>query len=240
MYRYETHMHTSPASACAKKSVRESLEFYRSIGYDGVFITNHFIDSNCPARKDPNMSYAEKIQFFFNDYEEGVRIGEEIGIRVFFGAELTYGGSDFLIYGLDKAWFLAHPEIMEMKKSEELPFMMFEGALVIHAHPFRESDYIDHIRLFPRCVQGVEVINANRTPFENEMAEIYAEKYGLCRTAGSDNHVAGEKRHFAGMESETPLRDVADFIERVKAGTMHIFTLDRTAEVEAAKAQQNI
>lgn len=233
MYRYETHMHTSPASACAKKSVRESLEFYHSIGYDGVFITNHFIDSNCPARKDPNMSYAEKIQFFFNDYEEGVRIGEEIGIRVFFGAELTYGGTDFLIYGLDKAWFLAHPEIMEMKKSEELPFMMSEGALVIHAHPFREDYYIDHIRLFPRGIHGVEVINANRKPLENEMAEIYAEKYGFCRTAGSDNHVGADQKRLAGMESETPLCDVADFIERVKAGSMHLFTVDRSAEIEA-------
>ena len=43
-FLYETHLHTSPVSKCASASVKDSLEFYKSIGYDGVFITNHFID----------------------------------------------------------------------------------------------------------------------------------------------------------------------------------------------------
>ena len=236
MYRYETHLHTFPVSACAKRTVRENLEFYRSIGYDGVFITNHFLDGNFVARNNTEMSYEEKIQLYCSDYEEGVHIGKELGIRVFFGVELSYKGTDFLVYGLEKEWFLKHPEIMEMKKSEELPFMMSEGALVIHAHPFREKAYIDHIRLFPRCVHGVEVINSSQTGLVNEMAKIYAEKYGLCQTAGSDTHSGAKQKRLAGMESETPLRDVADFIERVKAGTMHIFTIDRTEEVDALTA----
>ena len=46
MYKYETHLHTSPVSKCAIASVRDSLEFYKSLGYDGVFITNHFIQGN--------------------------------------------------------------------------------------------------------------------------------------------------------------------------------------------------
>lgn len=235
LYRYETHLHTFPVSACAKRTVRENLEFYRSIGYDGVFITNHFLDGNFVARNNTEMSYEEKIQLYCSDYEEGVHIGKELGIRVFFGVELSYKGTDFLVYGLEKEWFLKHPEIMEMKKSEELPFMMSEGALVIHAHPFREKAYIDHIRLYPRCIHGVEVVNASCTPFENEMAEHYV-SYGLCRTAGSDNHSGAKQKRLAGMESETPLRDVADFIERVKAGTMRIFTIDRTEEVDALTA----
>ena len=47
---------------------------------------------------------------------------------------------DFLVYGLSKEWYLSHPEIMEMKKSEELKYLMENGALVIHAHPYREQD----------------------------------------------------------------------------------------------------
>ena len=46
IYRYETHLHTSPVSKCGKVSVRENLEFYKELGYDGVFITNHFLDGN--------------------------------------------------------------------------------------------------------------------------------------------------------------------------------------------------
>ena len=46
MYIYETHLHTSPISACAKASTRESLEFYKAAGYAGVFMTEHFIDGS--------------------------------------------------------------------------------------------------------------------------------------------------------------------------------------------------
>lgn len=232
MYRYETHLHTSPVSKCAKKTIGESLEFYASLGYDGVFLTNHFLDGNFYLR-DADLPYAEKIHLYCKDYEDGLPIAEKLGIKLFFGVELTYGGTDFLVYGPDKEWYLAHPEIMEMKKSEELPFLQSQGALVIQAHPFRDSSYIDHIRLFPRCVDGVEILNASRPPFENEMAELYAKKYGFsCLTAGSDNHRAGDCPLLAGMECEAPIESVADFISRVRAGTMHIFTIDRSNEVK--------
>lgn len=225
MYKYETHLHTSPVSACAHASVKEALKFYKSLGYDGVFITNHFIDGNISINK--SKPYAKKIEFFFSDYEKGVKIGKEIGIKVFCGVELSYRGTDFLVYGLDKEWFLKHPQIEQMPKSEELAYFMENGALVIQAHPFREASYIDHIRLFPRCVHGVEVINAERTDFENKTAEIYAENYGLLKFAGSDNHTAGKQKKLAGMCSNVPILNEQDFIHRVKNSEMEIFTLDR-------------
>ena len=40
---------------------------------------------------------------------------------------MSYKGTDFLVYGLDKDWYLAHPEIMDMKKSEELTFLRENG-----------------------------------------------------------------------------------------------------------------
>ena len=99
MYKYETHLHTSPVSKCASATVRESLEFYKSIGYDGVFITNHFLDGNCSV--DRSLTYEEQIEFYFSDAEEGMRLAEEVGIKVFCGVEMSYKGTDFLVYGLD-------------------------------------------------------------------------------------------------------------------------------------------
>lgn len=226
MFQYETHLHTSPVSACAHATVREALEFYKSLGYDGVFITNHFLDGNISI--DSSKPYAEKIDFYFSDYEEGVKIGKEIGIKVFCGVELSYGGTDFLVYGLDKKWFLKHPQIMKMPKSEELSYFMKHHALVIQAHPFREADYIDHLRLFPRNVHGVEVRNANRTDFENGMAKLYAESYGLLAFAGSDNHLGNRQKKLAGMCSEVPITSEQDFVRRVKNGDMQVFSIDRT------------
>ena len=220
-YRYETHLHTRPASKCARRSVRENLEFYKSLDYAGVFITNHFIDGNAGA--DKSLSYEEQIRQNFADYLEGVEIGRELGIDVFMGTEMSYKGTDFLVYGLDKTWFLAHPEIMNMKKSDELAFMMESGALIIQAHPFREASYIDHIRLFPRHVHGVETVNANRTEEENSMAKIYAEHYGLIEFAGSDNHSASKQKKLAGVCFEKPICSVEDFIKNVKDNKIKIF-----------------
>ena len=223
MYKYETHLHTSPVSRCASADVRETLEFYKKLSYDGVFITNHFLDGN--INLDVDIPYEEKIEFYFSDYEKGKTLEKEIGIKVFCGVELSYKGTDFLIYGLDKSWFLRHPEIMDMKKTDELAFMMNEGALVIQAHPYREASYIDHIRLFPRSVHGVEVINASRDEFDNKMADIYAESYGLMKFAGSDNHRAGMQKLLAGMCCETEVTDELDFIKKAKDGKLKIFEI---------------
>lgn len=228
MYKYETHLHTAPVSQCARASVSECLEFYKKMGYDGVFITNHFLDGNLNIA--PEKSYEEKIEFFFSDYEKAVELGKSIGIKVFFGAELSYKGTDFLVYGLDKEWYLNNPQIVDMKKSEELEFMKENGALVIQAHPCRESWYIDHIRLFPRNVHGAEVINGCRSEFENKMAKIYAENYGLIEFAGSDNH-QGEKQTFlAGMCADEPILSEREFVDAVFGGKMKVFS-QKTDEV---------
>ena len=223
MYRYETHLHTAPVSRCAKSTVRQALECYKSLGYDGIFITNHFLDGNINIEKD--RPYEEKIEFYCSDYEEGLRLSEEIGIKVFFGVEMSYKGTDFLVYGLDKDWYLAHPEIMDMKRSELLAFLMDSGALVIQAHPYREASYIDHIRLFPRHVHGIEIVNASRPAFENDMAAYYAQYYGLIPVAGSDNHNVKRQTRLAGVEFDTPIQGEADFVARVIAREAKIFTL---------------
>lgn len=222
MYKYETHLHSSPVSACAGASVREHMEFYKSKGYDGIFITNHFIDGNICHDIRNGHSYEEMIEYYFSDYEEAKKLEREIGIKVFCGVESSYSGTDFLIYGLDKEWYLSHPEIREMRYSDFLRFLCDNGALVIQAHPFREAGYIDHIRLFPRCIHGTEVVNAGRDEFENKMAKLYAEKYALLEFAGSDNHV-GKQERLAGMESEEPVVSEKDFVEKVKGGRMKYF-----------------
>lgn len=225
MYKYETHLHTSPVSQCAKASVEDTLNFYKNCGYDGVFITNHFLDGNINA--DSSLPYEQRIEFYFSDYEKGVEIGKEIGLKVFFGIESSYKGTDFLVYGLDKKWFLQNPQIMQMKRSDELNFFRENGALVIQAHPYRRANYIDHIRLFPDCIDGVEVLNANRTELENKMAFLFADEYGLLKTAGSDNHIGSNQIHLAGIATETPLSCEADFIAAVKNNQTNIFSYYR-------------
>ena len=100
--------------------------------------------------------------------------------------------------------------------------MADDGALIIQAHPFREANYIDHIRLFPRHIHGVEIINAARGEFENSMAKSYADAYGLLYFAGSDKHSANPGR-LAGVSFEEPITSEADFIEKVRKGLATVF-----------------
>lgn len=226
MYRYETHLHTSPVSRCAKVGVADTLAFYKSMDFTGVFITNHYPDA--PAY--PDKTYEERIAHLFSDYETAVVIGNKIGLDVFFGVEITTGGSDFLIYGLDKEWYLANPDVEKLKMRQRLELLRENGALIIHAHPFREARYIDHIRLFPRSMHGVEIDNACRTDFENKMAAIYAENYGALIFAGSDNHIASKLPRLAGVAFEAKITDEADFIARIFNGAYSLFSLDNPQE----------
>lgn len=218
MYRYETHLHTTPVSRCGRFGVRENLSFYKRIGYDGVFITNHFLDGN--INMDPALSYAERLDFYFSDYREGVLIGEEIGLKVFLGLEISDDWTDFLIYGVKPDVFYKHPEYETLAMSEKLTLLHKFGAFIVHAHPFKSMDYI---KLYPKYEDGVEIVNACRTDFENEMAKRYAEHYSLIPSAGSDNHFAAKQSALAGLESETPIHSPEEFISAMKERRLSIF-----------------
>lgn len=241
MYLYETHCHTAPVSKCGKASAEETVIFYKEMGYDGIFITNHFLDGNINSEARA-LQYPEQIYYYFSDYEKAAEHGKEVGLKVFPGVELSYKGTDFLIYGLEKDWYIGHPEILEKKKSAELPYLMEAGALVIQAHPYREANYIDHIRLFPRNVHGAEIYNSGQTWESNELAVLYAEHYNLLTTCGSDNHWAGDvfiklrekgfRPEIAGMCSDNEICSVYDFIHEIKTGTMKMFLMDEKGDVE--------
>ena len=40
---YETHLHTSQASACAKNTGREMAIAHKEAGYTGIIVTDHFL-----------------------------------------------------------------------------------------------------------------------------------------------------------------------------------------------------
>ena len=95
MYLYETHLHTCPVSACSKASVRDNMEFYRSLGYEGIFITDHFMDGNIGC--DRALPWEQQLDFYCSAYEEGKKLEQELGLKVFFGVECSYKGTDFLL-----------------------------------------------------------------------------------------------------------------------------------------------
>lgn len=223
MYKYETHCHTKKVSKCSHIEAADLVEFYKSCGFSGIFITDHFFNGNTTV--DRNQPWNKMVEDFCKGYDEALKKGKEIGIDVFFGFEYSYHGTDVLVYGLDKEWLLSHPDVMSLGTTEFCDFARSEGALLIHAHPFREASYIDMIRLFPRNVDGVEIYNACRTDFENARAKEYADNYGLLYSAGTDNHV-GLRESLGGMEFDGKILSVPDFVSKMKNGRGKVFRMD--------------
>lgn len=194
-YLYETHLHTSEGSICGVVPAAEMVRKFKEAGYTGVVITDHFFWGNTTVDRD--LPWDQWVENFCKGYENAKAEGDKIGLQVFFGWESGYQGTEFLIYGLDKRWLLAHPEIRDCSIDEQYKLVHNAGGIVIQAHPFRVEPYIKEVRLFPDCVDGVEAINATHSspqsvshkhPEWNEQALFYAKEKNLPITAGSDQH----------------------------------------------------
>ena len=220
-YLYETHMHTSEGSACGCSTGAEMAGAYAEHGYTGIIVTDHFFYGNTAL--DRRLPWSEWVNAFCRGYEHAKAEGAKRGLQVFFGWESCYDGTEFLIYGLDKAWLLAHPEIRDATVAEQFRLGHEGGGIVCHAHPYREASYISEIRLYPEYIDAVEGMNAANfvkgmkaeppcLEYDN-MAVAYAEKYHFPMTAGSDQH--STEMLFGGMVFDRKLKDIHDFVDAV-------------------------
>lgn len=219
-YLYETHLHTCEASACAVSTGAELARAYHAAGYTGIIVTNHFFYGNtCVDRRLPWDAW---VDAFCLGYENAKDEGDKLGLQVFFGWESGYRGTEFLVYGLDKVWLKAHPEIRDCSVEEQYALVHKDGGIVCHAHPFREEAYIPEIRLFPAHVDAVEGFNAAHTSpaslhhknaAYNERALRYAREHNKPVLAGSDQH----STQLIGGGTVFPYRlgDIHDFCRAV-------------------------
>ncbi len=219
MYKYELHCHTSEVSACGKTEAKDMVEFYKSIGFSGIAITDHFFNGNCAVPKD--LPWQERVELYCKGYENAKEHGDKIGIKVFFGIECSYGGNDLIAFGISKEWLLENEDCDKLRPDEFCDLVHKSGGFVIHAHPFREREYISMIKLLPRKVDAVEIINSCNNDFENNMANLYAQNYGLKITAGSDNHF-GKLERIAAVETEKEAESICNIIDAIKENKQKI------------------
>ena len=218
-YRYETHLHTSWASACGRSEGHEYLEGYKALGYDGIFVTEHFYLGNTCIDRD--LPWDDWTYQYCQSYYMTKEAGRRAGLKVFFGWESTYGtGEDFLIYGLDPEWLGRHPEIIRLTQEEQYALVHDEGGLVVQAHPFRERYYMREIRLHPNHCDAWEVANSANEPYQDRLAYEYAKTHGITMTCGSDIHSVNDLKPgwvFA-METEKPLDSEKDYVRLILSG----------------------
>ena len=226
MYKYETHLHTAETSACATAAGKEQAARYKALGYDGVIITDHFFNGNClPEIRECN-DWKQKVDMFCKGYDAAKAEGDKIGLKVFFGFEYCYEGADMLVYGLDKQWLYDHPEVMSISFFDFAELAHNDGALLVHAHPFRQAAYLREIRLVPEYVDAVEVFNSgNYNDIYNDRAHWYAKQFGFVMTGGTDNHHLSVNR-LSGTGTDKPLESIQDYINAVKANDVSVIYPD--------------
>lgn len=230
-YKYETHLHTQEASACARSSGADYVVPYIQAGYSGIFVTDHFWGGNTAV--DRRLPWKKWVEDFCKGYDACYEAAQQENIKnntkgtkdefkVFFGFEQTFQGDDYLVYGLSKDWLLAHPEVVSMTHRELFDAVNEQNGLMIQAHPFRYREYMMDMHQHPLEVHGVEVYNGGNKPIENQMAELYAQAFDFPVTSGSDIHGAAvvhskEGMPIGGVSFDEPLNSLEDYVERIKA-----------------------
>jgi len=219
-YLYETHLHTREGSSCGVSGGREYVQKYMDLGYSGIIITDHFFNGNC--RADRNLPWKKWVQEYIRGYEHTKEEGLRRGFDVFFGWEETLDGNDYLVYGLDKEWLLAHPEAANWSPKEQFDEVRRCGGCVVLAHPFRFTQNMNRISFHSTCVHAVEAANSANSQISDALAWSYAKQLKVTATAGSDIHYAADIRMNTvfGVYLEKKMETIADYVDAVLNNTI--------------------
>jgi predicted metal-dependent phosphoesterase TrpH len=220
VYLYETHLHTSAVSACATASPEAQARAYAARGYAGMIVTDHFGIGNCSCPRV--LPWEDKMAYFFSGYERARREGAALGLDVYFGWEYCVFGTEFLTYGLDIDFLLAHPALQNLTPEEYSSLVRACGGYLAQAHPYRQDPWVrSPSPVDPRLLDGVEVFNASMPDDINRLAAEFAREHNLPAQAGSDSH--REQLPFAsGVALRARARSVFDIIDAVKTGTARL------------------
>ena len=67
IYKYETHLHTTEASACAIFDGVKQVRKYKELGYTGIVVTDHFFNGYTCIPAD--LPWEERVDLFCKGYE---------------------------------------------------------------------------------------------------------------------------------------------------------------------------
>lgn len=208
-YLFELHSHVAPSSDCAKLSTTQFSSLFLNSQYDGVMVTNHFTPRVLTRIDAP--TWKGKIDQYLLPYRE-VRAKLEGKKKVILGVEATFldSGNDYLLFGITEELLYEVPfAYYSFEEAEKL--LHANGVFIAQAHPFRKGMTIKN----PALLDGLEVHNGNpRHDSRNDIADLWADKFGLVKTSGSDLHQTEDFGHGGVVLPECPAdsRALADLI----------------------------
>lgn len=184
----DMHCHTKQVSCCAHATAEDLVRVYAEAGYSGVVITDHLNRDNYMKYMRP-LKWKDAVDFYLSGYEAAKQAAGD-KLTVLLGMELSFFDhwnfwNDYLVYGITKEILLECEGVMDWGIRKFSQFAHERGLLIYQAHPFRNSMRITN----PELLDGIEVFNGNpHHDSRNDIAELWAEKFGLKRVGGSDFH----------------------------------------------------
>ncbi len=214
-YLYEMHFHTKNTSNCANVPAKISVEEYIKAGYNGIVVTDHLSTSTYMKYGRELLPWKKKIDFFLRGYNEAKKTANG-RIPVLLGMELRFrtseGENDYLVYGINEDFLYNTPNLLEMNIRKFYELAQKNGFLVFQAHPFRVGMKVTN----PKYLDGVEIFNGNpRHNSSNDIAEMWAKKYDLMVTSGSDYHEI-EDLGSGGIWFNKEINDNKTLVEELK------------------------
>ena len=157
----------------------------------------------------------KKMERYLLGYRKAKAVEEKYGLKVMLGIEigLIPNPEEYLIYGIDEAFLMQHPNLCCMSQKEIYQLCHSYGAVLYQAHPFRDPCRPQD----PAFLDGVEYNQRPDSGNHNEKLTIWLKSYPNMKCiSGSDCHTLGQVG-FGGIETEQPVSSIKQLAKLLKS-----------------------
>ncbi|MBQ3047210.1 MAG: hypothetical protein IJD54_04095 [Clostridia bacterium] len=190
MIKLETHCHIFGTSSCATTPNDLLISRYKEKGYGAILVTNHF-SKHCYNNYFKGDTHKQKIDYFFELYDNFAKECKLAGIKTFFGAEIRTphpketNGTEFTVLGFNREVFYREPLLFTLSQQELFDLANENKAFMYQTHPFREGVVVGN----PKYLHGAESFNGHfHHRNSNEKAEKFCSDNNLICMSGTDFH----------------------------------------------------
>jgi hypothetical protein len=189
----DLHIHTLLGSHCSVIDIHDLIKQAKRVKLDAVCITDH--DSTAGIWQSK-------------------KIGEEEGIKVFGGIEISTKEGHVMVFSKD---------LDEIKKPIHVTDLIYrvhaKGGVIIPVHPFRRGVPCISNKLYEISgFDALEILNGNCTEDMNILAWLASLKLGIPGIGGSDAHTLTQVGRFATI-FEAHIETEEELINAIKSGS---------------------
>lgn len=181
MFLCDLHCHSSGINKCCRIPYTQVIDEAKQAGIQAIVLTNHY-------RKEDLINSSSWLDGYIEEYEQAAIYGDSVGIRVYFGVEVTMEFDPrvhLLVYGITPGELKEFYDLYDMSLQQLSALCRKNKYALIQAHPFRGGTTV----LNTQYLDGIE-INCHPAYGNTYSAEIIriAKENEIAVTCGCDYH----------------------------------------------------